>query len=42
MTCVTLPLFIPLFWGILWMTFECGQTSLKRHKGGLCKYAAIK
>lgn len=42
MTCVTLPLLYTPFGAILWMTFECGQTSLKRHKGGLCKYAAIK
>lgn len=42
MTFVTLPLFIPLFRAILWVTFERGQTSLERHKGGLHKYATIK
>lgn len=33
MTFVTLPLLYTLFRAILWVTFECGQTSLKRHQG---------
>ena len=42
MTFVTLPILYTLFRAILWVTFDCGQTSLKRHKGGLHKYATIK